>query len=131
MLVKALVLDGDGRMDQALGDLIQSSPLAVGAGVDLFVFLDLAVFIHIINEGGLIQTEVLLVEGHIGDHILLQIFGGGARHDNAADHGDQAHGDHAANGDLRHGQRRTHGAAKQLQQRRNLPFLPFGFLSVE
>ena len=101
MLIEALVLDGDGSVDQILGDILEPDPLAVDGGVDLLQQLDLTAAVHIVDIGGLLHVrDIELIVSRFRKHILFQIVSQNAHKDKAADQHDQQHRHCGADGDF-------------------------------
>ena len=129
MLIEALVLDGDGGMHQILGNFLDICPTAVGIGIDLLIKPDLALRVHIMDERGLIQAEILLIKGDAWDDVLLQIVARGAHQHEAAHNTHQKHCGHTAQRNLQQRERRHPRRTKHADQQRKIPLLTFHFLT--
>ena len=124
MLVKPLVLDGDGGIHQRLGDLIPGGGLAVGGGINLLKQLDIAVAVYVVHVGGLFDI-VILIRPVLGllQNVVLKIFRQCAHKHHAADQADQQHRRRRADGDLGGGKHRGAGGINQLYRPVRIPFL--------
>ena len=130
MLVKTLVLDGDSRIDQILGDLLIDSPLTVRGGVYLLQFLDLSLRILIIHKGSLIQIVIIQIHSGIGNDILHQIGASNADKHQYTDHADQQCGGYSTDSDLEHSKSRFPDSMQNLQGQSRLPLLAFLALAL-
>ena len=133
VLIKPFVLDGNGGIDQSLGDLIQGSRLPVRGGINLLQKLNISAAVHIINKGGLVH--VVTIDGPVrrrGKDVLLQIHAQGSHKDNAADDQDQRHRNGSADGDFKSRQRNRKDSVQELDNPVGIPLLPglFDPLSV-
>ena len=128
MLVKPLVLNGNGGIDQRLGNVLQLRPLAVNGCGDLLQQLNLAVTIHVISKGSFLN--IIVADGPVSSlrqDVLLQIVTQGANKDNSTDQSDQHNRQCGADGDLKNGKHHRPKGVDNLQQPVGIPLLP-GFL---
>lgn len=125
MLVEPLVLNGHGSVNQVFGNLVNGRPLTVGGGINLLQQLDIAVVVHIINEGGLFQIVVIQRPvGGLRQNILLQIISQRADKDRTADQHDQKHRRRRADGNFQHGTGHGEDHIQQFQRPVGIPLLP-------
>ena len=125
MLIEPLILDGHGGVDQVFGNFINGRPLAVGGGINLLQQLDIAMVVHIIDKGGLLQ--VIIVQRPVGglcQNVLLQIVSQGADEDRTADQHDQKNRRRRAEGNFQHGTGYGENHIQQLQRPVGIPLLP-------
>ena len=74
VLVKTLVLNGNSSIDQRLGNIIQSCPLAVDISIDLLQLLDIAAVIYIIHKRSFFQHVIIQRPvGSLRQNIILKI----------------------------------------------------------
>ena len=133
VLIKPLILDGNGGIDQGLGNLVQGSRLPVRGGINLLQKLNISAAVHIVNKGGLVH--VITVNGPVrrfGKDIILQIHAQGSHKHNAADDQNQRDRNGGADSDFKSRQRNRKDSVQELDNPVGIPLLPglFDPLSV-
>ena len=124
MLIKPLVLNGHGGIDQILRDLVQRGDLPVRGGINLLQLLNISAAVHIIKKRGLFQ--VVVVNGPVRgfrQNIILQIVSQSAHEHHAADQQDQDHRQSGAQRDLQQRQRRAPQSIDRFQRPVGIPVL--------
>ena len=101
VLIEALVLNGNGGIDQRLGNLIPGGRLTVRGGINLLKQLNIAFVVHIMDIGGLFDVVVLVGPvGRLRQNVILKIFRQRSHEDNGADDTDQRNGCSRTNSNL-------------------------------
>ena len=124
MLIKPLVLNGHGGIDQILRNLVQRGDLPVRGGINLLQLLNISAAVHIIKKRGLFQ--VVVVNGPVRgfrQNIILQIVSQSAHEHHAADQQDQDHRQSGAQRDLQQRQRRAAQSIDRFQRPVGIPVL--------
>ena len=88
---KAVVLNGNSRMDHIFGNILNVCPGAAGCCKDVLIFLDLTVGIHIIQVGVLFQFVSCNIHICHGQNVILQIVAQHTNKNKGADSADNQH----------------------------------------
>ena len=91
-------------MNQILGNILQVCPFTGSRGKNLLIYLDIAVFIHVVHSGVFVHFRIVDFHTCHRQNILLQVIAQDTHKDKAADNTYQ--------------QRRNKGAAYYLQDRK-------------
>ena len=128
MLVKTLVLNGNGRVYQIVRNLIQRRPLPVLGRMDSLKKLNIAVMIHIIYIGSLIDAGIVQTVVGLGQNVVLQVGAQNPDEHKSTDDSDQKNRCGGSNGNLQNRQAGRPGSIEQLQNPVGIPRLS-GFVS--
>ena len=123
MLKEALVLNGHRGIDQILGDILVIHPFLLHIRVQLLQLLDIAVAVHIVDKGCLIQQDVVQLRIRIGQDILLQIVAQNAHKDHYTHTGHRQHRCQRGQHQLQQGIDQCPCAAQKSQTTAGLPAL--------
>ena len=115
MFVKPFVLNGNGRMDHGLRNLVQGCPLAVCGGMNLLQQLNISVAIHIVHKRGLIKIGILHVVVGLRQNILLQVIAQNSHKNKSANQADEQHRRSGAQRNLQDGPGGCPDSVKKLQ----------------
>ena len=124
MFIETLVLNGNSRINQRLGHILQRSPLAVSGGVNLLQLLNISAAIHIIKERGLFHT--IVINGPVlslRQNILLQVLTKGAYQHQTAHQYDQNNCGSRTRGNLCQRNRNRSQRIQKLQGPMGIPLL--------
>ena len=135
MLVEALIFDGDGSIDQILGNLIQRCPLTIHGSIEPLQQNDVAVGIQTIDKRSLIKVcDIQLIILGLQKYLILQIIAQNTHEDKSAYQHDQHHGCQRTQGDLKRRKQRHPYRIQQFQAPVRVPLLlrdlPLSFPSV-
>ena len=101
VLIKTLVLNGNGSVDQCLGNFLQGRHLTVRGGIDLLKLLNIAAGIHIVYKGCFIHTVIVdRPVGSFRQNVILKIISQGSHKNHAAHQNDHQNRGRCTNGDL-------------------------------
>ena len=128
MLIEALVFNGDGGVDQILGNILKVGPFPVVLRENILELLDIAVGIQIIDIGVQIALRLIPVSGQVGQNLFFHIVTHGTGQHHKAQADDDQHRAHSAQGNLDGAEGRTNDPADQTEQPVGMPLLAGRFL---
>ena len=130
MLIKALIFNCNGRIDQILRNLLISGPLTVCGSINLLQFHNRAVSVLTVNERSLIQIITVKVHICVRNNILLQIGAYDSRKYKHTNDADKHYSCRSSHRNLKRGKHRFPRSMNNSQRQSRFPLLALQALTA-
>ena len=125
MFIEAVIFNRHSCMNHILRNILQVGPGAAGYSINVLIFLDAAIGIHIVQIGVLLQIIVININICHRQNIILQIVTKNTGKDKSTDNTHHQYSTCSTNGNFKCAKGNTPRSIEDLQQKIGSPILAF------